>query len=103
MNQLVSDKISEIKDICEKNAVAFLYLFGSALNDCFSSTSDLDFAVVFKDSLSPIEIGEAFFELLNDLEKLFDRKIDLLSYRVIKNPIFKAELDNTKKTLYAAA
>lgn len=103
MNQLVSDNISEIKDIYEKNAVASLYLFGSALNEHFSSTSDLDFAVEFKVSLSPLEIGEAFFELLNDLEKLFNRKIDLLSYRVVKNPIFKAELDKTKKTLYAAA
>jgi len=103
MNQLVSDKISEIKDICEKNDVASLYLFGSALNERFNSTSDLDFAVVFKEALSPLETGEAFFELLNDLEKLFNRKIDLLSYRVVKNPIFKAELDKTKKTLYAAA
>lgn len=103
MNQLVSDKTSEIKDICEKHAVASLYLFGSALNESFSSTSDLDLAVVFKDTLTPLEIGEAFFELLSDLEQLFNRKIDLLSYRVVKNPIFKAELDKTKKTIYAAA
>jgi predicted nucleotidyltransferase len=103
MNQLISDKNSEIKDICEKHSVASLFIYGSALKESFSSTSDLDFAVEFKDTLTPLEIGEAFFNLLNDLEQLFNRKIDLLSYRVVKNPIFKAELDKTKKTLYAAA
>ena len=103
MNQLVRDKTSEIKEICEKHAVASLYLFGSALNESFNATSDLDFAVIFKDKLSPLEHGGAFLDLLDELENLFNRKIDLLSYRVVKNPIFKAELDKTKKTLYAAA
>jgi predicted nucleotidyltransferase len=103
MNQLVRDKISELKNICEKYLVSKLFLFGSALKEDFNTNSDLDFAVVFRDTLTPLEIGEAFFELLSDLEQLFNRKIDLLSYRVVKNPIFKAELDKTKKTLYAAA
>jgi len=45
--------------------------------------SDLDFEVLFKDGLSPLEHGDVFFGLKNDLEDLFYRKIDLLSYGVI--------------------
>jgi hypothetical protein len=36
------------------------------------------------------------------LENLFGCEIDLLSYRVAKNPVFKEEFDPTKIALYAA-
>jgi predicted nucleotidyltransferase len=103
MNKLIEDKIKELQEICRKNAVAELYIFGSALTNAFTGNSDLDFAYVLKDDLTPVEYGDAFFGLLEDLETLFDRKIDLVSYRSVKNPIFKQELDSTKKSLYAAA
>jgi predicted nucleotidyltransferase len=104
MNQLVADKLLELKKICVKHSVAELCLFGSALHkNNFTKNSDLDFTVVFNDKLTPLELGSAFLNLLEDLETLFNRKIDLVSYRVIKNPMFKEELDKTKKILYAAA
>lgn len=103
MNKLVKDNIEELQEICKKNSVAELYIFGSALSNDFSDQSDLDFAYVLKEGLSPIEYGDAFFGLMEDLENLFERNIDLVSYRVVKNPVFKQELDRTKKTLYAAA
>ena len=103
MNQLVEKNIHEIRKICRNNSVAELYLFGSALSDEFSDHSDLDFAYVLKENLSPIEQGDAFFRLLDELESLFNRNIDLVPYRVVKNPIFKEELDRTKQSLYAAA
>lgn len=103
MNQLIEENIEQIKIICQGNSVAELYLFGSALTDEFTENSDLDFAVVFNGDLSPIDYGDSFFGLLDGLEKLFNRKIDLISYRYVKNPIFKEELDRTKKSLYAAA
>lgn len=103
MNKLVENNIEKLKEICKKNHVAELYIFGSALSNGFSDQSDLDFAYVLKDELTPIEYGDAFFGLMEDLENLFDRKIDLVSYRVVKNPIFKQELDRTKKSLYSDA
>ncbi len=103
MNKLIEENINELQEICRKHAVAELYVFGSALTAEFSENSDLDFAYILKENLSPIEYGDAFFGLMEDLELLFKRNIDLVSYRVVKNPIFKNELDRTKKTLYAAA
>ena len=103
MIKLIEDNIDELQEICRKNSVAELYIFGSALTKDFSDQSDLDFAYVLKENLNPIEYGDAFFGLMEDLESLFGRKIDLVSYRVVKNPIFKQELDKTKKSLYAAA
>lgn len=103
MDKLVKDNIKHLNEICKKNAVAELYIYGSALTNEFSEKSDLDFAYILKEGLSPIERGDSFFGLLEDLENLFKRKIDLVSYRVVKNPIFKEELDRTKKSLYNAA
>lgn len=103
MDKLIEEHIEELQDISRKNSVAELYVFGSAVSNEFYDQSDIDFAYVLKEDLSPIEYGDAFFGLLEDLENLFERNIDLLSYRVVKNPIFKQELDRTKKSLYAAA
>jgi predicted nucleotidyltransferase len=102
MIEIVRQKTEELRAICQLHSVSELYLFGSSASGRSSSDSDLDFAVLFSDHLSPLEHGDSFFELKDELEKLFDREIDLVSYRVIKNPIFKEELDKTKIALYAA-
>ncbi|MEX0810724.1 MAG: nucleotidyltransferase domain-containing protein [Chitinophagales bacterium] len=102
MHTIIKSNIKEIQEICLRHSVAELYLFGSAVLDSFNDKSDLDFAVLFKESLDPIQHGDAFFGLLDDLEKLFNRRIDLISYRALKNPIFIEEVDNSKVSLYAA-
>ncbi|MEK6476756.1 nucleotidyltransferase domain-containing protein [Catalinimonas sp. 4WD22] len=102
MIRIIEENIEALNSICKSNKVAELYLFGSATSGKYTDKSDLDFAVLFFESLSPLEHGDAFFSLKEDLENLFGREIDLLSYRVVKNPIFKEELDKTKAVLYAA-
>ena len=102
MTPLLNKNLEPLHALCTKNNVAQLFLFGSALSTDFQDNSDLDFAVIFKNDLSPLEQGISFFELKTGLENLFNREIDLISYRVIKNPIFKEELDNTMVELYAA-
>jgi predicted nucleotidyltransferase len=102
MIALVQNKMNDLKTVCQLHAVSRLFLFGSAARGDFNGQSDLDFAVLFSEKLSPLEQGDSFFSLKDDLEGLFGREIDLVSYRVIKNPIFKEELDKTKITLYAA-
>ncbi|MGB3588029.1 MAG: nucleotidyltransferase domain-containing protein [Tunicatimonas sp.] len=102
MIEIIEENTERLTAICQSNHVAELYLFGSAASDKFTDGSDLDFAVLFSKSLSPLEHGDAFFSLKEDLEELFGREVDLLSYRVVKNPVFKEELDKTKVVLYAA-
>ncbi len=102
MIKLDQHKLQLLHKICKKHFVSNLFLFGSAVSDSFSAASDMDFAVLFSEELSPLEHGEAFFALKDDLEALFLREVDLISYRVVTNPIFKRELDETKVELYAA-
>jgi predicted nucleotidyltransferase len=102
MMSRIEYNLGKLESLCKKNNVSELYLFGSAVSGTFNSKSDLDFAVVFDKSLSPLEHGNAFFALIDDLENLFQRPVDLLSYRALKNPIFKEELDSSKVSVYAA-
>lgn len=98
----ITDKKEQLDSLCKRYKVSALYLFGSATTSEFNDQSDIDFAVVFDSNLDPVEHGEAYFGLYDALNDLYGRKIDLLSYRVVKNPVFKSELDRTKITLYAA-
>lgn len=41
-----------------------------------------------------------FFTLKEELEILFNREIDLIEYRAIRNPYFKEEVDETKVLVF---
>ena len=102
MIPIVESNIEKVREVCMRRPIAELYLFGSAASGTFNDDSDMDFVVVFKESLDPLEQGDAFFGLLDDLQRLFNRPIDLISYNSLKNPIFIEELNNSKVSLYAA-
>ena len=69
--------------------------------DRFGESSDLDFLVEFLEE-EPVARSEAFFGLLADLEDLFDRRIDLVVDSAVTNPFFREELEETRRSLFAA-
>jgi predicted nucleotidyltransferase len=91
--------LSLIKQLCEQYNVRTLSAFGSVTRDDFRENSDLDFAVDFNEN-DPFEYTNLYFELKNKLEKLFERHIDLIEHRAIKNQHFKKELEQTKVLIY---
>lgn len=103
MHTLVASKLSQLEDLCRKHHVKRLELFGSATAGSFDpSRSDLDFVVEFL----PVErhgLKDVYFDLLEDLERLFDRSIDLVESSAIRNRFFRASVEATKVPVYAAA
>ena len=103
MLKLIEQNRDALLSLCKKYAVKELYLFGSATNSSFDTTSsDLDFAVRFSAEIPVLDMADYFFGLVNALEKLFDKKVDLVSIPALKNPVFIEELNSTKVQLYAA-
>ncbi len=99
--ELIKRNRSELRRLGEKYQVSKMYVFGSVTNDSFSESSDIDILISFNDI--PIDqYTDNFFELHDDLEKLFGRKVDLLTESSISNPFFKEELQNTRQLIYAA-
>ena len=92
----------EIEALCREYGVERLALFGSAATGGFrANSSDLDFLVEFR---TPLASGYAnrYFGLLEGLESLFKRPVDLVVDSAIRNPYFREAVDRNKALLYAA-
>ncbi len=102
MNELIETHREELTRLCRQFQVRRLELFGSAAGERFDATrSDLDFLV----DLLPMPPGahaRAYFGLLEALQDLFQRHIDLVEIGAIRNPYFQASVDRTRVLLYAA-
>lgn len=98
------EKIKKNKELfssCERNDVKRLYLFGSALREDFNEElSDLDFLVEMNEEEDPIKKGEQLIALWDDLERIFHRKVDLLTPSSLVNPILKKRITSTKVLVY---
>ncbi len=103
MHSIVQDNIEALRELAIKHRVERLDLFGSAAREDFNpETSDLDFLVTFE-PMPPIEHANSFFGLLEDLKRLFARRIDLLESEPIENPYIRESIALSRKVLYEAA
>jgi len=101
--RIVTDRLLEIRGVAQELGVRHLALFGSAaVGDFDPARSDLDFVVEFP-PLQPAEHARRFFELSARLERLFQRHVDLVELRPIRNPHLRAEIERTRVPLFDAA
>jgi hypothetical protein len=76
-------KLKELKPTLKKEfAVSKIGLFGSFSNGTFSEESDIDLLVELERP-----IGWKFFSLELYLEKVFNRRVDLVTKSALKEPI----------------
>ena len=102
MHPLVEQHRSQIEALCRKYGLKRLELFGSAASGNFDfDRSDLDFFYEF-DSADWKGMADRFFGLLEDLQSLFKRKVDLVSLKAATNPYFLESANRSRITLYAA-
>ena len=90
----------ELESACSNYNVDKLYAFGSVLTNEFNQDSDLDFIVSII-STDPLEYAENYFSLKFELERIFERKIDLLEQKAIRNRVFEDMVNRKKVLLYA--
>jgi hypothetical protein len=97
----ISTRQEAIEALCVRYGVRSLYIFGSAVRDALTEESDLDFLVEFE---NPVVEGyfDRYFGLLEGLEGLFARPVDLVVESTIRNPYFRQSVEQSKVLLYAA-
>lgn len=100
MKLLIRQHQSSVEKICKSLSVERLYIFGSAVNNTFQEGSDLDFLVSFKNNLSADLYADHYLLLHKELEKLFKKRIDLVTERSLSNPFFFESIENSKKLIY---
>jgi predicted nucleotidyltransferase len=102
VKDVVLSQRDKIVRLCEKYAVQKLQLFGSAVRGDFDpDSSDLDFLVNFSYDCEP-GIADRYLGLAEDLERLLNRSVDLVTVRSARNPYFRQSIDQSSLTLYEA-
>jgi uncharacterized protein len=98
----LENKRQSIMEACRRFGVVRLDVFGSALRDDFQSeSSDIDLLVRFK-PLTPHDLLDAYFGLLDTLRTILGAEVDLVMSDAVKNRYIAAEIERTKQVLYAA-
>lgn len=88
----ISELIEQVTEICKKNGVKRLDLFGSFATGTSTPTSDIDFVVYGCDNLIKLEID------LEQIETL--RKIDIFDYDSIHNEFLQEDIRKYGKQIY---
>lgn len=102
MNEIITTRREQVIELCRKYHVRRLSVFGSVLRDDFNAeSSDIDFVVEFE-STADLGLRGDYFDLEEELTRLFSRKVDLVSWEGVRNPYFKRELERSQELLYAA-
>jgi len=89
-----------IEEFCRKWRVKELSIFGSALREDFGPESDVDVLV----ELQP-DHGLSLYDwvdMIEELEAIFGRKVDLVAKGGLKNPFRRREILRTAEVVYAS-
>lgn len=100
MQPIIEQNMATIKSLFAENQVERAFLFGSVCTDKFNAESDVDVLIKFKDGIDFQVYSENYFHLIEQLENMFGRKVDLLTERSIENPYFLEEINETKQQIY---
>lgn len=99
MNTIITKNEKKITRACKKYKVKELYAFGSVVRDDFNKKSDVDLLYEFK-KMPVLKYGDYYFAFHEVLEKIFNRKVDLLSRKAMRNKYLIRIIDSTKQKIY---
>ena len=103
MIPLIIQTRAAIEQLCRRFNVARLELFGSAADGTFDPhRSDVDFLIEFHPDQDLGPWLAHYFDFKAELERLLERKVDLVMPKAMKSPYFIREANRTRQLLYAA-
>lgn len=100
MTALIEQHLSALSVLCRRHGVERLYLFGSAAGGRSERPGDLDFLVEMRDRQPTASYADRYLDFADELERLFGRRVDLVSEESIRNPYFRREVEATRELVY---
>ena len=98
----IENQADSLRSLCLNYGVHRLELFGSATTSSrLQDIGDLDFLVEFQPKAYKA-YSDNYFGLLEDLQQLFGRPVDLIVGSAVKNPYFLESIERTKTLVYEA-
>jgi predicted nucleotidyltransferase len=100
VTDLVERHRAALSELCRRYGVERLYLFGSGASDRLESSSDLDFLVEMADRQPNGSYAHRYLDFADELERLFARRVDLLTEQAVRNPYLRQEIQATRQLVY---
>jgi uncharacterized protein len=97
---IISTYLDEISQILKENKVKQAFAFGSIITPKFNNDSDIDLLISFESNLDPVEYGDNYFNIIERLEALLKRKVDIITDKSLSNPYFIKSINKTKTPIY---
>jgi uncharacterized protein len=97
--KVIEKYINDISKLCSTYKVKQLYAFGSILTDKFDANSDVDLIVDFN-AMDVNQYADNYYDLKFSLENLFNKRVDLLEEKAIKNPYFREAVNKQRQLIY---
>ena len=90
----------QIAQFCQKWGLSEFSFFGSIVRDDFAPDSDVD-VLVRLDPNKP-HGGWDWVDMIEELQTMFGRKVDLTSPRILENPFRRRSILADQQVIYAA-
>jgi uncharacterized protein len=101
LNPAIRPLVPAIIEACRRHGVGWAALVGSSTQpDPSVLPRDVDLLVEF--GPDPEGLGSRYLALVEDLEHVTGRRVDIIERDAVKNPLMKAEFERTQLVLYAA-
>ena len=95
----LNQNIKTIVHILKQHKVQKAYVFGSVVSDNFTESSDIDILIYF-DKIPFKGYADNYFDMVFQLEKALNRKVDLVAAHTLKNAYVIASIDQNKILLF---
>lgn len=93
---IVEKNMQQLGNLCDQYHVTRRFVFGSVVTSKFQNDSDIDFVVDF-DNVQLADNVDNYFDFKSALENLFQRSVDLLEDKAIRNPFLRKSINETKR------
>jgi hypothetical protein len=99
MSTKLSLPMEKIEEFCLRWKIVEFSLFGSALRDDFDLNSDIDILVSLSED-ADLDLYD-WIKMIDELEKIFNREIDLVEKSTLRNPFRRHAILTNREIIYA--
>ncbi len=99
MHKILKDNLKKIKKLCHTHNVKSLFIFGSSATGQMHDQSDIDLLISFN-SMDHADYADNYFMVAEELEKILNKPVDLVTEGSLGNPYFIDSVNKTKVQIY---
>lgn len=92
MNPIIDKAKDFIVDTHKKHKIKFAYIFGSQATGTAAENSDIDIAIYFDNSYTPIEDAFVRGDIIEEGKAFFKKDVDVVSLNSISSLLLKYEI-----------